>query len=672
MTNNIEFTFLLPCLNEEKTLSFCIEEIKESIIKHNLNAEILVCDNNSTDNSRQVAQNLGARVVIEPQKGYGSALITGINNSKGKYIIMGDSDGSYDFINISNFIDKLHEGYDLVVGNRFDGGIQKDAMPFSHKIGAPILSSIANFFFHTPAKDFHCGLRGLNKENIQKLNLSSSGMDFASEMIAKASLSKLKIVQVPTILRKDLRDKPPHLNTIKDGMRHLYFLISLKLKNSFTKKRFLKYFFTFIFLIILFNILLFATSLIPSEWIKENVFQSSNILNKQGNYYILNEHLMVANDNFTDSLMINMAYSIDNYHPISSYMLGMKNYSKYTTRVIPSIQGELKSLNETENFDNSYNPTRELSLFLNGHIYTAIEYTRYWHGFLVFLRPLLLIFNISEIRIFLTIIFIYLFIRLFYLLKKEINFKIMLLWFISFLSIYIFFIGYSLECAPIFILSIISCIILLKKHGYIKNFYMYIFIISCIANFIDFLTVPLISLALPLFIFLLYLYKNEKNISVNNCIYIIFKSSIIWLVGYSITWITKWILVDILFNRNSFIEGITQVLYRSKSSNSVMKNINIFNTVSKLLKPRIYFILFNIIVLSIIQLKQRKSFFIKTEKLILILPFLLLSLFPIIWYFVLANHTIIHTYFIFRHSLIFSLGLSLAYYIYLNNTKTTR
>lgn len=341
MVYSKEFTFLLPCLNEEKTLGFCIEEIKETIIKNNLNAEILVCDNNSTDNSRKIAENLGARVVIEQKKGYGSALITGINNAKGKYIIMGDSDGSYDFTNILSFIEKLREGYDLVVGNRFKGGIEKDAMPISHKIGAPILSGIANFFFHTPAKDFHCGIRGLNTEKIQSLNLTSPGMEFASEMIAKASLENLKIIEVPTILRKDLRDKPPHLNTIKDGIRHLNFIISLKFKKSFNKKSLIKYSCIFIILIVLFNILLFVTSLIPSEWIKEHVLKSSNILSEQGNYYILNEPLTIANDNYTDSLMINMAYSIDNSHPFL-YMLGLKNYSKDTTLIIPSIHRRFK------------------------------------------------------------------------------------------------------------------------------------------------------------------------------------------------------------------------------------------------------------------------------------------------------------------------------------------
>lgn len=311
----------------------------------------------------------------------------------------------------------------------------------------------------------------------------------------------------------------------------------------------------------------------------------------------------------------------------------------------------------------------ELSLFLNGSIDTAVEYTRYWHGFLVFLRPLLLIFDITQIRILYTIIFIYLFIRLFYLLKREFNFEIMFIWFISFLSIYISYIGYSLECTPIFILSIISCIILLKKHGNIKNFSLYIFIIACIANFVDFLTVPLISLALPLFIKILYIYKTEKPVSIGKCIYIIFKSSIIWLIGYSFTWMSKWILVDIFFNRNSFVEGITQVLFRTDISNSFASGNNIFEYISMLLKPRYLFILFTIVFLSVLHIINKKSFLIKKQKLKLILPMLLLSIFPIVWYIVLSNHTLIHTSFIFRHTLIFSLGLPLAYYIYLDNTN---
>ena len=222
-----EFTFILPCLNEEKTLPFCVNEIKEYINKHNLNAEILVSDNNSEDNSIEVAQKYGARVSVCMNRGYGNALINGTNNAYGKYCVMGDCDGSYDFSNLDQFIEKVRNGYDLVVGNRFAGGIMQGAMPLSHYIGVKFLSGFANFFFKTPIKDFHCGLRVYNRESLKRISLACPGMEYASEMIIKAKINKLKMCELPTILRKDHRDRKPHLKTIRDGFRHLFLILNL-------------------------------------------------------------------------------------------------------------------------------------------------------------------------------------------------------------------------------------------------------------------------------------------------------------------------------------------------------------------------------------------------------------------------------------------------------------
>ncbi len=222
-----EITFILPCLNEEKTLQYCLEEIKEYIKRKNLNAEILVSDNNSTDHSVEIAKKNGARVSICPDKGYGYALINGTKNARGKYCIIGDSDGSYDFSNLEEFIEGVRNGYDLVVGNRFKGGICKNAMTSFHKIGIKFLSGLANMFFHTPIKDYHCGLRAYNKESIEKIKLLQGGMEYASEMIIKAQINGLKLLEVKTVLRKDLRNQKSHLRTIRDGARHLCLILGL-------------------------------------------------------------------------------------------------------------------------------------------------------------------------------------------------------------------------------------------------------------------------------------------------------------------------------------------------------------------------------------------------------------------------------------------------------------
>lgn len=226
MNNPVEFTILMPCLNEEATLGKCIQKALRGIAINNIHAEVLIADNGSTDQSVALAESLGARVVHVNEKGYGNALRAGIEAAKGKYIIMGDSDCSYDFGEISLFIERLREGYDLVMGNRFKGGIEKGAMPPLHQyLGNPVLSFIGRLFFTSKIGDFHCGLRGFNRQAIIDIELCTTGMEFASEMVVKATLNNLKITEVPTVLHPDERNTPPHLNTWSDGWRHLRFLL---------------------------------------------------------------------------------------------------------------------------------------------------------------------------------------------------------------------------------------------------------------------------------------------------------------------------------------------------------------------------------------------------------------------------------------------------------------
>ena len=222
---NIKLTILLPVLNEEQTLAICIEKAKKFITKNEINAEILISDNNSTDNSCEIAKEMGARIIHVKELGYGNTLIKGIQEAKGKYIVMADADDSYDLEHLEPFVAKLEDGYDLVIGNRFKGGIEKGAMPFLHKIGVPILSLIGRIVCHSKIGDFHCGLRAFNKNSIMKLNLECPGMEFSSEMIVKAEKQGLKIIEIPTTLKKDGRNRKPHLKTFSDGWKHLKFLI---------------------------------------------------------------------------------------------------------------------------------------------------------------------------------------------------------------------------------------------------------------------------------------------------------------------------------------------------------------------------------------------------------------------------------------------------------------
>jgi len=216
----------MPCLNEAETLAICIRKAKKFLSENNIDGEVLISDNGSTDGSQDIAKAEGARVVSTDIKGYGSALINGTKNAYGKYVIMGDADDSYDFLHLMPFVEKLREGYDLVMGDRFAGGIEEGAMPWSHKyIGNPVLLFIGRLFYKSKIRDFHCGLRGYNRESMLNLHLQTTGMEYASEMVVKSELNGLKIAEVPTTLSKDGRSRPPHLRSFRDGWRHLKFLL---------------------------------------------------------------------------------------------------------------------------------------------------------------------------------------------------------------------------------------------------------------------------------------------------------------------------------------------------------------------------------------------------------------------------------------------------------------
>lgn len=223
---SVELTILMPCLNEANTVQACVRAARGYLERSGVSGEVVVADNGSTDGSPTLAATAGARVIAVPERGYGAALMAGIESAQGRFVIMGDADCSYDFSSLDAYIEHLRAGADLVMGNRFEGGIQAGAMPFLHRyLGNPVLSFVGRLFFRINIGDFHCGLRGFSREAIGRLGLITHGMEFASEMIAKAALAGLRIEEVPTTLKPDKRGRPSHLQTWRDGWRHLRFLL---------------------------------------------------------------------------------------------------------------------------------------------------------------------------------------------------------------------------------------------------------------------------------------------------------------------------------------------------------------------------------------------------------------------------------------------------------------
>ena len=430
-------------------------------------------------------------------------------------------------------------------------------------------------------------------------------------------------------------------------------------------EKIIKYVKIWIILLIIFNASLCITSLFPSDIIEENVKSSAEILLEEGNVYKISDFSSVTNNNYTDAIIINEAYSIDNTNPIYSYMAMRKNYKKgETQQVFTDTLGELASINVNKNGEitlntvEDYNPVGELYDFIDGKIDTSITYGRYWHGYMPIYRVLLIFFDIMGIRIFLLFLFIAIFIYLMYLLKKRLGMLIAIIFGYALIMEGYFFVAYSLESSPVFIVMMVSCIILLKRIDKMKNLYMYFFVIGCITSFVDFLTVPLITLAMPLFIYILDRQKTEEDYK--RFLKIILKSTIIWFIGYIFTWMSKWVIYDILYQEGLIKSAIIQVFYRTERYNpnsalQILEELKMFllNNTQYILILAIVMISAGLISINKVNIKIKKlSQYIKEN-----LPFLIISLMPLVWYIVLANHTILHSRFVYRHMLIFLFGI---------------
>jgi len=505
-------TILLPCLNEEKTLDKCIKMIKKTMnnSKYKKDYSILVCDNGSTDNSINICKKNRVEYTICNNKGYGNTLLNGINISNSKYLVMLDSDLSYDEKDIPMFIDKLEDGYDFVIGNRFKGTIERNAMPISHSIGSRILTEYGNILFQTKSHDYHCGLRAFNREKVLNCNLNSTGFEFASEMIIKAKINKLKMIEVPTNLFKDGRDRPPYLKAIKDGIRHFNLITKVKFNNSII----FRYFTTFIIVILFFLITLFLTNLIPHKYISNN---SQKSIIQLTNYFNITRDTAKDYSKFEeqgDLKNFAMIYASDSNHPIKSMI-------------------EMNYPIECEHVQTCY--------LISNHSPQLINYSRYWHGQTTILKPLTIFFDIKIINNIMMTLFIVLFTyTLIMLFKTDKLFSIA--FFLASLSINIFFVPKSFQYLLVFIIMLIGMNIIRKLYNNkSKNIDIFFLIIGMFTCFYDFLTVETITLTMPLLFYLYLKIKNKEKISYKEII----KYITLWGIGYVGTFLTKW-FIDIL------------------------------------------------------------------------------------------------------------------------------
>ena len=404
-------------------------------------------------------------------------------------------------------------------------------------------------------------------------------------------------------------------------------------------------------------VLLTLTSMIPSSLLEKHVIQSSETLEEEGEKILIDlKYKKETLFTFTDALMINTAYSIDNSHPIESFMLARKNYIPGQTK---QVYGDSQyNLGANEKYINKENgdlyQTKELYGLMHGeNIEDSYEYARYWHGYLVLLRPLLLLGNYCTIRIILFMITLACIVTMLILLWKRINWKISLIYAVGLLSINIFIVSQSINEILIFLVAFISNIVLLVNKEKIKNIGIFFFIVGSISSFIDLLTAPIITLGLTTITYFLLLQK-EEDISVRKCITEMFKIVIAWVLGYGITWISKWVIMELFFNRNIISQSIKQAMYRT---NQVERNgVKLFTPAQVIIRNIEYLSNTIIIMLLTIEIIYIIVMLIKNYKVEIsfkrnikeCIPYIIVFCFPIAWYMVLKQHSYIHSFFTYR------------------------
>lgn len=603
---------LLPCYNEELTIVKCIKRIKKVMDKERYDYRIVVCDNNSSDKSKSLAKKEGVLVITEKQKGYGSTLLNGINNSNADYIVMLDCDLSYNEKHIIKML-KLLDKYDLVIGNRFKGNIEKNAMPLSHRFGSKILTEYANLLFRTSCHDYHCGLRAFKKKEILKCNLVSKGFEFASEMIIKARLNKLKIKEVSTDLFKDGRNRKPHLRTIRDGFRHLFLINKVKFQSS----AIFKYISTFLILIFSMLFCLFISSLIPNKYIYDNTLKSFDFFEKYSSKINSMDKDIILLERCGDVRNISMAYNMDYKNPIDSIIR----------------MSYLKEVDKIQNL-------REVFINQEGEV---VNYSRYWQGQAMYSKIMLLFMPLGY---FMYIIQLIVLLILFFLIIKKLikkSLPLSLAFIFMCLSTNLFFTAFSVQYFFSTLLMFLFSYILIRLYENNSNYIGVMFAVSgALTCFFDFLTCETLTLTVPLFIYIFFsIDKNKKHLFKE-----IIKYIFIWGMFYCCTFLTKWI-ISILYFGFDYIKVIFDHALIRVTDNGFPFYVRFAKTFLLTFNNLIPFNFFNdgmVFVVILLLFALHILIFDYKKYILLLIPVII----PFIRFFALSTHSFYFYYFTYR------------------------
>lgn len=532
----------------------------------------------------------------------------------------------------------LKEGNDIVIGNRYGKPMEKGAMSFLHRyIGTPLLSYLIRRKYHIQVKDINCGLRGMKKEAIVKLNCQASGMEFASEMMINASVQQLKIAEVPISFYRDKREGKSHLKTIPDGIRHLVEIgKNKKVKNDEEKINPLIYLKSFFMIVLLGVIALVITTYLPDEKVKENSKQAAKTFKETTAIFPEIEigRTYTTVDHYADSIWLSIIYSLDKNDPLASIMKASYHHDQnktITTNFLELTTGEAKA--ET-------------------------EYVRYWHGSIVWIKPLLMFFSLEQIYQISSIIVWGLLILLLILLAK-VDWKAVIAFILAIMMIAFFVVPQCLEYTGVFVLTfLVSILVLVKDKGKNAPMYHLFFITGALTCYFDFLTVEMLTILLPLTLILIKRNKQNQIVTTKDTLKFIFTSLILWLIAYAGMYLAKWVLASIILNKNCIIEAIQdaniringEVRYLEKSEmwlQAIKRNFDTLNPIFFMRKKYYLYAMLPIIWIGILLINRHQG-----KKTSYLVSMSILALMPYLRYIALRNHSCYHFMFTFRLQLV--------------------